>query len=52
MSQNENIDEINKKNAEIQDVKAFINKTKVQTKTLKKIMNKLNDKSKQNKLVE
>jgi len=52
MSQNENSVKQNKTDDELEDVKAFISKTKIQTETLKKIMNKLNDKSNQSKLTD
>ena len=52
MSQNENLVKQNKTDDELEDVKAFINKTKIQSETLKKIVNKLNDKSNQTKITQ
>jgi len=42
MPKEEIIDKVSIKDAEVKDVKAFIKKTKVQSETLKKIMNTLN----------
>jgi K+/H+ antiporter YhaU regulatory subunit KhtT len=54
MSHNENTIKKSKSKTEdeLKDVKAFINKTKIQSETLKKIVNKLNDKTNQSKITQ